>query len=80
MNQCNYYTKCKLPQKSKATISVNGVKFCYDAWNKATKEEREWFKKATNLYNRGLITKTDLSDYLYQICYHHLDPTLPIHL
>lgn len=80
MNQCDYYPDCSLPQKSEATVAVNDTEVCYDAWNVATQEERGWIEKVTGMYNQGLLTRKDLSDYMHQICYHHHDPTIPIHI
>ena len=80
MNICNHYPKCDLPQKSKATVAINNTNICYDAWNRATTEERSWIKKATDMYNRGLTTRQEFSDAMLQICYHHTDQTLPVHV
>jgi len=72
--------KCLIHPDCKATVKVNNVTLCWECWNKANTEEREWFKKATDLYNHGLITKKELDDYLFSIGYHEVDPELPVHL
>ncbi len=77
---CSYHLKCDLPQRSKASAKINSTEICYDVWNKATDEERNWIKRATDLYNRGLTTKKEFSDSMLGICYHHIDPTAPVFL
>lgn len=78
--RCPFYSKCDLPTKSLAVVRVNDVELCSDMWNKATTEEREWFMKATSMYNRGFITKQELRDAILGICYHHIDPTAPVYI
>jgi len=72
--------ECLIHPECKATTKVNDVPICYECWNKATTEEREWFKKATLMYSRGLLTKEEFDDTLYLISYHNVDPTVPVHL
>ena len=72
--------QCIIHPESRATVEVNNVELCHGCWNKASAEEREWFKKATSMYQRGLITKTDLDDTLFTIGYHEVDPTVPVHI
>ena len=77
---CSYHPRCDLPQKSVASVKVNTVEICFDAWNKATEEERGWFRRVTDMYNRGLVTKKEFSSLLQDICYHHVDPSYPVHV
>ena len=72
--------KCLVHPDCKATVKVSNVVLCWECWNKANAEEREWFKKAIDMYNRGLITKKELDDYLTMIGFHEVDPTFPVHI
>jgi len=72
--------KCLVHKQCKATVRINGVPVCYECWNSASSKERGWYKRATEMYTKGLLTKEDLESYLAQIAYHHIDPTVPIWL
>lgn len=72
--------KCLIHPECIATAEVDKVDLCYECWSKANVEERGWFKKAIAVYNRGLLTKRDLEDYLFTVSYHEVDPTVPVHI
>ena len=72
--------KCLVHPECKASVKVDGIALCYECWNKATLEERQWFEKAINLYNRGLTTKQEFEDTISIISYHNIDPTIPVHI
>ncbi len=72
--------QCIIHPESRATVEVNNVELCHECWNKASAEEREWFKKAISMYNRGLLTKKELDDCLSLIGYHVIDPTVPVNM
>ncbi len=72
--------KCLIHLDCKASVRIKGNPICYECWNEATPEERKWFEKAIQLYNQGLITKTDFEDKLFTIGYHEIDPTVPVHI
>ncbi len=58
---------CILHPSAQASVRVNNVELCYECWNRATTESREKIKKATDMYNRGLLTTNDLQNYLMDI-------------
>lgn len=73
-------TKCLVHPDCTTIVRVNHVDVCHECWNNANAEEQEWFKKATDLYSRGLITTQELEDALFTIGYHELDPTCPVYV
>ncbi len=77
---CTHHRKCLLPTKSTASVRLNEIEFCYEAWNAATDEERAWFEKATGMYAKGLLTQQEFSDSIMMICGHRFDSTLPIRI
>jgi len=72
--------KCLVHPECRAAIKLHGVDICYECWDNASRKEREWFEKAIQLYNQGLVTKKELDDTLFCIGYHELDPTIPVHI
>ena len=75
---CTHHPRCDLPWKSKSSVAINHTEICYDAWNKATEEERNYIRKVTDMHSRGLITRQEFSDNMSGVCYHHIDPTFPV--
>lgn len=72
--------KCQVHPECEVTTKVNDIVICWGCWNRANTEEREWFKKVTGMYGRGLLTRKELDDYLFLIGYHEVDPEAPVNI